>query len=212
MEETKIIERNLINNMKGILIILVVIGHLIEKTKNVNVLLCAKFIYSFHMTTFILVSGYLAKNPKTNIKNLINVFLLYLSFNTMMQLVFNHKFTLAPFWTLWYLEALVIYRVFLIPINKIKENGKVKEKVFNIGIIGFIIITIFISIFGIIFFRTYMNTDVKLIKIAMYLPIFFIGYIIPRDLLMKMKDFFSKTIKRKCFIYSVYNYSSDFKY
>ena len=145
MEETKIIERNLINNMKGILIILVVIGHLIEKTKNVNVLLCAKFIYSFHMTTFILVSGYLAKNPKTNIKNLINVFLLYLSFNTMMQLVFNHKFTLAPFWTLWYLEALVIYRVFLIPINKIKENGKVKEKVFNIGIIGFIIITIFIS-------------------------------------------------------------------
>ena len=49
MEETKIIERNLINNMKGILIILVVIGHLIEKTKNVNVLLGAKFIYSFHI-------------------------------------------------------------------------------------------------------------------------------------------------------------------
>ena len=207
MEETKIIERNLINNMKGILIILVVIGHLIEKTKNVNVLLCAKFIYSFHMTTFILVSGYLAKNPKTNIKNLINVFLLYLSFNTMMQLVFNHKFTLAPFWTLWYLEALVIYRVFLIPINKIKENGKVKEKVFNIGIIGFIIITIFISIFGIIFLKTYMNTDVKLIKIAMYLPIFFIGYMIPRDLLIKMKDFISRTIKRKCFSYYFYNYS-----
>ena len=212
MEEEKKKERNLINNIKGILIILVVIGHLVEKSVSPNILFCGKFIYSFHMTTFILVSGYLAKNPKTNIKNLINVFLLYLSFNTVMQLVFNHKFTLAPFWTLWYLEALVIYRVFLIPINKIKENGKEKEKVFNIGIIGFIIITIFISIFGIIFFRTYMNTDVKLIKIAMYLPIFFIGYIIPRDLLMKMKDFFSKTIKRKCFIYSVYNYSSDFKY
>lgn len=207
MEETKIIERNLINNMKGILIILVVIGHLIEKTKNVNVLLGAKFIYSFHMTTFILVSGYLAKNPKTNIKNLINVFLLYLSFNTVMQLVFNNKFTLAPFWTLWYLEALVVYRIFLIPINKIKESGKIKEKTFNIGIIGFIIITIFISIFGIIFLRTYMNTDVKLIKIAMYLPIFFIGYIIPRDLLIKMKDFISRTIKRKCFSYYFYNYS-----
>ncbi|MBR3832184.1 MAG: hypothetical protein IKJ72_00940 [Mycoplasmataceae bacterium] len=151
MEEEKKKERNLINNMKGILIILVVIGHLTEKSVNSNILFSAKFIYSFHMTAFILVSGYLAKNPKTNIKNLINVFLLYLSFNTVMQLVFNNKFTLAPFWTLWYLEALVVYRVFLIPINKIKESGKLKEKTFNIGIIGFIIITIFISIFGIIF-------------------------------------------------------------
>ena len=207
MEEEKKKERNLINNMKGILIILVVIGHLTEKSVNPNILFSAKFIYSFHMTAFILVSGYLAKNPKTNIKNLINVFLLYLSFNTVMQLVFNNKFTLAPFWTLWYLEALVVYRIFLIPINKIKESGKLKEKIFNIGIIGFIIITIFISIFGIIFLKTYMNTDVKLIKIAMYLPIFFIGYIIPRDLLIKMKDFISRTIKRKCFSYYFYNYS-----
>lgn len=212
MEEEKKKERNLISNMKGILIFLVVIGHLTEKSVNPNILFTAKFIYSFHMTAFILVSGYLAKNPKTNIKNLINVLLLYLSFNTVMQLVFNNKFTLAPFWTLWYLEALVVYRIFLIPINRIKESKKIKEKNFNTFIIGFIIITTIISIFGIIFLRTYMNTDVKLIKIAMYLPVFFIGYIIPRDLLIKMKEFFSKTIKRKCFIYNYYNYIRYFKY
>ena len=199
MDNYKEKEHNLINNMKGILIILVVIGHFIETTQNKEILFWAKFIYSFHMTTFIFVSGYLAKNPKTNVKNLINLSLLYLTFNTIFRLIFSRNFTLAPFWTLWYLEALIVYRIILIFINKLKKNKKIKDNVFNVIMVFFIICSILISLFGVTHFTTnsifnIKTPDIKVIKISMYLPIFFMGYMLSKDNLKKLKEFVDKSV------------------
>lgn len=193
MDDYKEKERNLINNMKGILMILVVAGHLLEKTHQANLLFLSKFIYSFHMTTFIFISGYLAKNIKTNYKNLINISLLYLSFNTIFQIIFCKQLSLVPFWTLWYLEALVFYRVILIFVNKLKESKKVKNSLFNLIMSIFIIITILISLFGIINFGTHEIPDFKIIKISMYLPIFFMGYLFSKENLKRLKEFICNT-------------------
>ena len=151
------------------------------------------------MTTFIFVSGYLAKNPKTNVKNLINLSLLYLTFNTIFRLIFSRNFTLAPFWTLWYLEALIVYRIILIFINKLKKNKKIKDNVFNVIMVFFIICSILISLFGVTHFTTnsifnIKTPDIKVIKISMYLPIFFMGYMLSKDNLKKLKEFVDKSV------------------
>ena len=53
-----------IDNLKVILIFLVVFGHLIERYIDTNLTLRGlyMFIYTFHMPLFIFVSGFLPKN------------------------------------------------------------------------------------------------------------------------------------------------------
>ena len=52
---------NRIDSLKGLLIILVILGHVITTIDNVNIVNHAVmgFIYIFHMPLFILISGYL---------------------------------------------------------------------------------------------------------------------------------------------------------
>ena len=54
-----------IDSLKGFLIILVLVGHVIIAVDNVNVINHAVMglIYVFHMPLFILISGYVTKNP-----------------------------------------------------------------------------------------------------------------------------------------------------
>ena len=57
---------NRIDSLKGLLIILVILGHVITTIDNVNIVNHAVmgFIYIFHMPLFILISGYLTKPPQ----------------------------------------------------------------------------------------------------------------------------------------------------
>ena len=54
-----------IDTLKGMLIILVVMGHVITRLDNVNLINHAVMglIYIFHMPLFILISGYVTKHP-----------------------------------------------------------------------------------------------------------------------------------------------------
>ncbi|WP_052356695.1 acyltransferase family protein [[Clostridium] dakarense] len=53
-----------VDNLKVLLIFLVVFGHLIERYINTNDTLMGMymFIYTFHMPLFIFISGFLSKN------------------------------------------------------------------------------------------------------------------------------------------------------
>ena len=191
-------ERNLINNLKGILIILVVLGHIVEYLTTPVVRVSAKLIYTFHMTTFILISGYLAKNEKTNIRNLLNLIMIYLVFNTGLWFIFNQTLYLRPFWAMWYIEALIVYRFVLIFINLLKTKTKLNVN----KLISFLnIITILISSFVIIKFNTYMFPDIKILKIVMYLPIFFIGYNLSLEKLSMLKEWVTNKKLGKVFVY-----------
>ena len=57
-------KRHFIDNIKVVLIFLVVFGHLIERYIDTSDTLMAiyMFIYIFHMPLFIYISGYLSKN------------------------------------------------------------------------------------------------------------------------------------------------------
>lgn len=134
-------DRTYLNNMKGILIILVVVGHFLQTLLN-----CVKewmptfapviqgailFIYAFHMPVFIFISGYLSKNTEKRRQNaFFDLFFLYLVYEILVGIicsiaspqrgweVFQNIF--IPRYASWYLLALFIWRLLLPDLVRIK--------------------------------------------------------------------------------------------
>jgi len=104
-----------IDNIKTILIFLVVFGHMMELVSVKQIYLV---IYSFHMPAFIFVTGYYAKfRPRKILLELIMPYVLfqtlYLLFDGYMKskpVVF--QFT-TPYWLMWYLLTIIIYYLLL---------------------------------------------------------------------------------------------------
>src|SRR5699024_6181724 len=120
-----------ISNAKGVLIFLVVFGHLIEIYKKEYYELFV-FIYAFHMPLFIFISGYLAKRMRFS--KIINMILLYLIFQTLFNWILymtgdypNLQFTYGrPHFHLWYIVSLGVWYSIALLINtmKLKAIGK----------------------------------------------------------------------------------------
>ncbi len=120
----------LYDNIKGILIFFVVLGHMIEYIaggpfyKTLYIL-----IYSFHMPLFIYVSGYFANaNPKKTVKNVLYPYVvfqcLYVIFDRLVLKGTSATISLvAPYWLLWYLPALAIWRS-LLPFFETNKKSK----------------------------------------------------------------------------------------
>ena len=123
-----------IDNLKGIGIILVLIGHFIEPFTDTNHAMSRLFIiiYSFHMPLFCLLSGLVAK------KNLRRIFLYYIWIYLISQILYliavrihltgydvlSNRFYdsyILPFWHLWYLHALIIWSLSLYVINWVEK-------------------------------------------------------------------------------------------
>lgn len=116
-----------IDTLKGMLIILVVMGHVITRLDNVNLINHAVMglIYIFHMPLFILISGYVTKHPSQqqprdmwhgvwNIFVPLAVFQILLSARVQ---IYGGNFFVAmkgfPIGILWYLLSLICWRVML---------------------------------------------------------------------------------------------------
>ncbi|MEW9547055.1 acyltransferase family protein [Nonomuraea sp. NPDC050783] len=111
-----------LDNVKFVLIALVVVGHSLVPTLDADSSRALYiFIYTFHMPLFVLISGYLSRNfwnsnAKTN--KLVDTFLVpyvivevgYAALRT----VLGHKWSLTiidPAWLNWYLLALLFWRL-----------------------------------------------------------------------------------------------------
>lgn len=116
----------LFDNMKALLIFLVVLGHLIRDfgydTELGNCLY--KIIFSFHMPAFLFVSGYFAKyNPKRFFAKMIPLYVVFQCLHYLLDLVVIllhegdlssiHFQMFTPKFTLWYLLALMAYQLLL---------------------------------------------------------------------------------------------------
>lgn len=185
----------LFDNIRAILIFLVVFGHFIEPLiiSNRSILIIYAIIYSFHMPLFALVSGYFSKLPtKKEIFNLLKIFfvfeiiygitsgLLLLLFSNNMEVFFSSASStglismiinlFSPIWLLWYLLALIFWKLLLVIFGKNKKM-----------IIVALIITIligFVELNG--RFLTYQR------MFGMF-PFFLIGYYANYDILLKLK-------------------------
>ena len=111
----------ILDNFKGILIFTVVFGHFLFRYSEIyiNSLSCkiVNYIYSFHMPSFIFISGFLSKSDNSrNYKSINRLFLIYIIFN------FSHGFILYkyknlkikfmdPYHSYWYLLCLIYWRI-----------------------------------------------------------------------------------------------------
>ena len=102
------------DNLKGILILLVVFGHLLQFLPGGSETAVYKWIYSFHMPLFVFCSGRMASfAPK---KILLSLLLPYVLLQVVCCLCTGQTVQLiTPYWMLWYLPALAVWR-FSIPL------------------------------------------------------------------------------------------------
>lgn len=117
-----------IDSLKGFLIILVLLGHVIVAVDNLNVINHAVMglIYVFHMPLFILISGYVTKNPAEQTPRQMwsrvgNIFITLVIFQliTIFRAYVDHGLTFTmikltfPYGILWYLMCLIYWRIML---------------------------------------------------------------------------------------------------
>lgn len=173
------------DNVKFILILLVVIGHFAEEIMDTSELAFSlrTFIYTFHMPAFIFISG-LFYNPKREkvIKNTVYYFTIFLLMQSLaiVRVIFVEGNTVNNVFCVkgvsWYLLALCIWSLltFLIPENVISRKY----------------ITIISILLGLIIgFDNSLNTDMFCIsRVIVFYPFFLMGTVIDKDWLVKFTN------------------------
>lgn len=105
-----------IDTLKGFLILLVILGHLIGSLK-FSWPGVWNLIYTFHMPLFVLISGYLSKRDDTSVFTILKPLLVFQVLNIIILVILGHPFSftyfLIPHWTLWYLLSLIFWRLIL---------------------------------------------------------------------------------------------------
>lgn len=115
-----------LDNIKGILIMLVCFGHfLFDYQDNKIVGTVVQIIYLFHMPAFVFVSGYLSKSKNSrSAVSLLKLFAAYFLFNGLflaMNIVQCGNVSITvPYLSYWYLIAMIVWRLSIEVISKIK--------------------------------------------------------------------------------------------
>lgn len=165
------------DNAKLILIILVVFAHFLEFAKgygsNTDIY---RIIYSFHMPAMVFISGFFAKFTK---RRIINIFVLYLLFQTLYIFFYNQIFSYetkyqytTPTWLLWYLLAYLFY-LFLVPIIDLKKYNTKSSY-----IIAGIVVLISFSLYFLMPFDSTQGYYLSISRFISFLPYFILGFYI----------------------------------
>lgn len=161
------------DNIKGVLIFLVVFGHFLELIKGYDILYL--LIYSFHMPLFIFITGYFAKfNKRKFLTNMLFTYIIFQILYTYFEkyILGNESVTLTyskPVWLLWYLFAIIVYYL-LIPVIQTKS---IKSKVATL------LITIFIALYA--GYDNSIGYVFSASRIFVFLPFFVAGFYIGQD-------------------------------
>lgn len=174
------------DNMKGILIFLVVVGHMLES--NTLQLQFAKdfdfWIYTFHMPAFIFASGFWAKRyclngkvkgEKTGV--LIAYYLIFQFLITGYKMLIGIDCNISIFESvrgLWYIFALILYYLMIPVFEKLPAY---------ITIPGFIILGVLIG--NDLSAGTYFSIH----RTFVFAPFFFAGYYMSGDFVNKLQNF-----------------------
>ncbi len=118
------------DNFRGLLMLLVVLGHLLELRRGTITDYLYLLIYSFHMPLFVWISGYFAKPADRSCAR--TLLLPYLVFQLLYsaQAVFlcqteEELKLLEPYWLMWFLMALFLWRLLLplLKAERLREQG-----------------------------------------------------------------------------------------
>lgn len=176
-----------IDNIRGILLFLVVFGHALELLKISSPITAYvyNFIYMFHMPVFIFITGFLAKNVEKGRQSAFRqLFIPFLLFNSIWNLIqvismriveipldspASFSF-LNPGWALWFILALFLWKTLLPDLLKIKN-------IFAVVLV--------VGIFSRLF--TEFNIFLSLSRFLVFSPYFIGGYLFNRAGLDKFR-------------------------
>lgn len=190
LEGSQLLEKDLkLSNIKGLLIFLVVFGHLIELNKQ-NYYQLFVFIYAFHMPLFIFISGYLAKRIK--LSKIINLFLLYIIFQSFFDwfLYFIGEYkTLSfhygkPQFHLWYIVSMIFWYLLAWGLFKLRLNLIGKLSIF---FIMFIVCFISRQYTGVVadivkdFYPNFTSYTLSYQRTISFAPFFFAGFFMTKE-------------------------------
>ncbi len=111
------------DNIKGLLILLVVFGHLIAELqgRSGSIDATVNYIYLFHMPAFVFVSGYFGKGEKArSFEKIIKLVFLFFIFNSITVFAQGYTAYLEPIYSYWYLIALIVWRLTAHHISKFR--------------------------------------------------------------------------------------------
>lgn len=119
---------NKFDNLKGLAIILIVLGHMLFLTKYNSVSLIKSFVFIFHLPIFFFIAGYFSKiGPKEPIKAFKRILIPYILFCIIYKLFLHfiigkHSgiIFIFPAYALWFLISLFTMKIFLPILNKLK--------------------------------------------------------------------------------------------
>ena len=165
----------LFDNMKVLLMCLVVFGHFLEKISiEGGYGIIRAWIYSFHMPAFVFISGYFSKHTSEDeIKTITYCLIPYFVFNTAYS-IYIHKTLIVnmftPQYIFWYLFCLAIWRLSISYLKRIK------------GILG---ISIILGLYiGVIYEADRFMSISRLIS---FLPFFLTGYFCKPEEVIKVR-------------------------
>lgn len=175
--------------LKGILIILVVVGHVMQLGADHPSMATVNWIYSFHMPLFILVSGYFSNTDSNSYRHgivrLIETFIVFQLLRSFIEGATSFHVLLNPRLALWYLLSLAYWKCMLLVLpEKIRSNKWAL-------LIGSIALS-FIS--GLI----HISTELSFQRTFAFMPFFVIGYILRdfdyRLLLRRIKPIYAVVV------------------
>lgn len=159
------------DNIKGVLIILVVIGHYLwAYWDSDNVRQVISFIYLFHMPAFVFVSGYFSKSENSRLSHsILRLIVTYLVFNSLMMIM-NALLTdgsfqfITPYYSFWYLVSLVLWRL----------TVKYIENIYKVILMS-IVLALLIG------FWSDVNNILAISRTIVFYPFFLLGYKLPAE-------------------------------
>jgi fucose 4-O-acetylase-like acetyltransferase len=176
------------DNFKGLLILLVVIGHFtgafIYKNHFMDFLVIT--IYSFHMPAFVFISAYFSKRNSflKLVKTLLIPYFIFQSIYFIFLYVTgrdSHFSLLQPYFTLWFMLSLFCWRLIIDKIIKIK--GIVPISYILAILVGYVAVIGAVGALG---------------RTITYLPFFILGYTFNKEKFVKFAN--GKAVKISSFI------------
>lgn len=175
------------DNLKALLIFLVVVGHLLEICKVSGGEVLYRLIYFFHMPAFLFLSGYFARK-KPRLSGVLEQLLTYLAFQTLYLLFAKYVLQAEqslqfhqPYWILWFALVRLYYTV-LTPLY-LKGNR------------ALVLALSFLLAFG-IGFISQVSYQFSLSRFFVFQPFFILG-LFYRDAKPKIDAFFAKSNRCK---------------
>ena len=162
----------LFDNIKAVLIFLVVLGHILPHfTNSVKLYELAKYvIYSFHMPMFVFITGYFSKNAKKSASTaFVTYFIPFLIFSSLYTIitrgtVFVSISIFRPSFALWFLISVFFWKILLPHLCKIRWIIPLS-----------IALTLYAGLFD------EVNKFISLSRTLAFFPFFLVGYFFNND-------------------------------